>query len=94
MVDGQFYDLWNPPPLDERTDPFEGIDMDESKVQEAFQEIMERQKNCSHDDVQRWGPSYVPKHDGSYRKIDGYHCKDCGLSSDEPIGPYKKLPRP
>ena len=59
---------------------------EKSDLADAVEAIFGMQKTCPHNNVQRWGPSYTMRFDGSYRKFDSYLCKDCGFSSDEPIG--------
>lgn len=62
----------------------------EIEVESFKANLKNKQDECSHENVQRWGPSYTSKPDSSYRKVDLYHCKDCSLQSDTPIGSYKK----
>ncbi len=64
------------------------VRLSRSDLEKAFQEIKLKQESCKHSNVQRWGPSYTMRADGSFRKFDSYNCRDCGLSSADPIGGY------
>ncbi|MBT3835615.1 hypothetical protein HOD05_03875 [Candidatus Woesearchaeota archaeon] len=68
----------------------DGIDLSLDTLLDQFAtDLKKKQDGCSHENTQRWGPSYLL---GTYasRTSDSYHCKDCNLTSDSPIGPYRK----
>ncbi len=78
--------LWTSKPEDWE-DPFKGITIDEATLEAAVKDgidkIRQEQEKCKHSNVQRWGPSYIPRIDGSHRKYDSSICLDCGKSIDQ-----------
>tara|TARA_Y100000310_G_scaffold300749_1_gene336674 strand:+ start:2131 stop:2382 length:252 start_codon:yes stop_codon:yes gene_type:complete len=77
------YNLWYPDP--NRTNPLPEIDLTNVDLENLAQKMLEQQQTCPHLNIQRWGPSYTARPDGSDHKTDGYICNDCGLSSERPI---------
>ncbi|MBT4174088.1 hypothetical protein HOC80_05545 [archaeon] len=79
----QLYNLWHPDP--DRTNPLPHFNLEGVDIERVVQEIKLQQNNCPHQNVQRWGPSYTTRLDGSQNRFNAYICNDCGLSSTRPI---------
>lgn len=85
----EFYTLWNPPPHDQ-WDKILGLEhIDLGKLEQFIKDIALKQKECEHEKVYRFGPSYTRRRDGSYNAHEEYICTSCGTESQEPIGRYK-----
>lgn len=69
--------LWNTP-IDPNNSPLKDIEIDKSITPEMLEaRLKEAQAKCEHD-MQRFGPSYTARQDGSYKRFDESICLKCG----------------
>ena len=78
--------LWNTPADPKVFDKLLGKFKNDTSItpEELERRINEAMKNCDHNEMQRFGPSYTTRADGTQREFDESICMKCGYSPKTP----------
>jgi len=69
--------LWNTP-IDPKDSPLKDVKLDLSITPDMLEaRLKEARAKCEHD-LQRFGPNYTARRDGSYKCFDESICMKCG----------------